>query len=186
MHKPMMLPSSIHTKQLIRAAAVVATLALSASIDYATGYEVSVFLLYVIPVTLATRFFGTSVGVAIALVSTGAWMAVDRLAGHQYSQDWIWYVNALNRMMCFVLAIWAISYFQSRQLLLKQRLSAFNGAIPICTQCHRLRAEDGYWWETEAYLKEFGGAHPHHKVCPDCARHAYAKGGYREQAEQGA
>lgn len=185
MSKPM-LSYSTHTKQSVRAAAIVLTLALSAFLDYLTGYEVSVFLLYVIPIALATRFFGVGTGGVLALMSTAAWMAVDRWSGHQYSQDWIWYINALNRMMCFVLAIWAISYFQSRQLLLKQRLSAFNGAIPICTQCHRLSAEDGYWWETEAYLKEFGGAHPHHKVCPDCARHAYAKGGYREQSEQGA
>lgn len=181
-----MLHHFIRPKQSVRAAAIALTLALSALIDFSTGYEVSVFLLYVIPVAMATRFFGARAGGLLAVVSTAAWMAVDRWSGHQYSQDWIWYVNALNRMMCFVLAIWAISYFQSRQQLLKQRLSAFNGAIPMCTQCHRLGAEDGYWWETEAYLKEFGGAHPHHKVCPDCARHAYAKGGYREQVEQGA
>ncbi len=172
-------------KDAVRAALVLSTLVLSGIIDYVTGYEVSVFLLYVVPVALSTRFFGVYMGVGMALVSAAVWMAVDHLTGHQYSHAWIWYVNAANRMICFVLAVWAISYFESRQQRLKQRLSAFNGPIPVCTQCHRLSANDGYWWEVDGYLQEFGGAQPQHKVCPDCARHAYARGGYRETAEQG-
>ncbi|MGE5451379.1 MAG: hypothetical protein ACM3VZ_05975 [Acidobacteriota bacterium] len=172
-------------KSAARAALVLVTLVASGAIDYATGYEVSVFLLYVAPVALCTRFFGVYPGLGVALVSTAVWMAVDQLSGHRYSQSWIWYVNAANRMICFVLGVWAISYFQSRQAVLKQRLKAFNGAIPICTQCHRLSANDGYWWAIDGYLKEFGGARPQHKVCPDCARHAYARGGYRDTAEQG-
>lgn len=172
-------------KDAVRAALVLLTLVLSGVIDYATGYEVSVFLLYVVPVALSTRFFGVYTGVGMALVSAAVWMAVDHLTGHQYSHAWIWYVNAANRMICFVLAVWAISYFESRQQRLKQRLSAFTGPIPVCTQCHRLSANDGYWWEVDGYLQEFGGAQPQHKVCPDCARHAYARGGYRETAEQG-
>lgn len=177
--------SGLALKAAVRAGLVLLLLALSGVVDYVTGYEVSVFLLYVVPVALGTRFFGAYPGVALALLSTGVWMAVDHMSGHRYSQDWIWYVNAANRMMCFVLAVWAISYFQARQQSLKQRLSAFNGPIPVCTQCHRLSAQDGYWWTVDGYLQEFGGAQPHSKVCPDCARHAYARGGYRETVEQG-
>ena len=165
---------------------ILLTLALCAGVDYGTGYEISVFLLYVIPVSLTTRFFGTTAGGAMAMGATAVWMAVDRLSGHQYSQEWIWFVNAGNRMMCFLLAVWAIGYFQARQNQLKRKLEAFSGALPICTQCQRLGADDGYWWEVEVYLKEFGEAQPQHKVCPDCARHAYARGGYREVSQQGA
>lgn len=174
------------TRALARLAVILLTLALCAGVDYSTGYEVSVFLLYVIPVSLMTRFFGTTAGGAMAMAATAVWMAVDRLSGHQYSQDWIWFVNAGNRMMCFLLAVWAIAYFQARQNELKRKLEAFSGALPICTQCQRLGASDGYWWEVEAYLQEFGDAQPQHKVCPDCARHAYARGGYREVSQQGA
>lgn len=177
--------SHVPLKGAARVALVLLTLLVSGVIDYATGYEVSVFLLYMVPVALATRFFGMSFGVCVALTSTVVWMAVDRWTGHHYSQSWIWYVNAANRMICFVLSVWGIGYLESRQQRLQQRLNAFNGSIPVCTQCHRLSANDGYWWEVDGYLKEFGGAQPQHKVCPDCARHAYARGAYRETAEQG-
>ena len=172
-------------KQAARVVLVLGAMALCGVVDYVTGIELSVFVLYAIPIAMATRFFGSRTGMAMSVLATGIWMAVDRLGGHQYSQAWIWYVNAFNRMACFVFAVWAISYFQAKQHALKQRIKAFNGPIPICTQCRRLGAQDGYWWQIESYLQEFGGAQPHHKVCPDCARHAYARGGYREHAEQG-
>lgn len=174
------------TRLFARLGFIFLTLAGCAGVDYSTGYEVSVFLLYVIPVSLTARFFGTRAGVSMAMLATVVWMAVDRLSGHQYSQEWIWFVNAGNRMMCFLLAVWAIAYFQARQNQLKRKLEAFSGAMPICTQCQRLGASDGYWWDVEAYLQEFGNAQPQHKVCPDCARHAYARGGYREVSQQGA
>jgi len=34
------------------------------------------------------------------------------------------------------------------------------------------------------YLREFGGAELHQKVCPDCARRGYARAAYRYSAEQ--
>ena len=155
-------------------------------VDYGTGYEISVFLLYADSGVADDPLLRNHSGRRHGDGATAVWMAVDRLSGHQYSQEWIWFVNAGNRMMCFLLAVWAIGYFQARQNQLKRKLEAFSGALPICTQCQRLGADDGYWWEVEAYLKEFGEAQPQHKVCPDCARHAYARGGYREVSQQGA
>lgn len=153
-----------------------------ATLDWASGYEVSVFFLYVIPVALCTRYFGRVAGWSMALTAALVWMVADRWSGHQYSQEWIWYANALNRFLCFALAVWVVHYFEVRRAIMQRRLDAFGGERPVCSSCHSISDDKGYWWSMDNYLREFGGATPLSRVCPDCARHAYARGGYRQSA----
>lgn len=146
---------------------VVASLALVGYIDRVTGYEVSVFLLYAVP---------------MAMAATGVWVWADVASGHTYSKAWILYVNAFNRMVFFVLTVAAIRYMVGRHRDLLRRLSAFTGTQPVCTQCHHVAGHDGYWRSFEDHLAEFGGAEIQHKVCPDCARRGYARAAYRGDA----
>lgn len=165
-------------------ALVLVTLALSAYIDVATGYEVSVFLLYAIPVAIATRRLGKPAGLLVSFAATLLWVWADVTSGHAYSQPWFLYVNAVNRLVCFFLTVAAIRYVTTQKGQLMARLNAFNGDVPVCQSCHRIGAEDGYWRPAESYLVEFGEARIHHKVCPDCARRAYAREAYRDRVDQ--
>ena len=165
-------------------ALVVLSLALSAYVDVITGYEVSVFLLYTVPVALATRWMGKAAGLITALVATVVWVWADKASGHTYSRDWYLYVNALNRMVCFMLTVAAIRYVASQRRALINRLNAFSGDVPVCHQCHRIGADDGYWRPIDNYLTEFGGAQVQSKVCPDCARRGYARAAYRDRVDQ--
>lgn len=166
-------------------ALVIGSLALIGYVDAVTGYEVSLFLLYTIPVALATRFMGTAAGFLTAVAATGVWVWADVGSGHAYSQPWILYVNAVNRMASFMLAVVALRYLRDRGRAWRKRIQAFSGDVPLCTQCHRVGDELGCWRSTEEHLREFGGAEVHHKVCPDCARRSYARAAYRHTAEQG-
>jgi hypothetical protein len=163
---------------------VFVTLALSGLIDVLTGYEVSVFLLYTVPVALATRFMGRSSGVVTALLATAVWVWADKVTGHVYSRDWILFINAANRLACFLLTVALVHHVRARQHALLRRLDALTGELPLCTQCQRVGAEDGYWRSFEGYLVDYCGATAHHKVCPDCARRSYARAAYRYQADQ--
>lgn len=163
---------------------VVFSLAAVGYVDTVTGYEVSVFLLYTVPVALATRRLGTAAGVLTAMAATAVWVLADLHSGHVYSRAWILYVNAFNRLVCFTLAVAAIRYLRTRQLALLRQIEAFSGQMSACGQCHRLAGRDGYWRNVDDYLREFGGAELHHKVCPDCARRGYARAAYRYSAEQ--
>lgn len=163
---------------------VALSLAVVGYLDTVTGYEVSVFLLYTVPVALATRRLGTMAGVLTAVLATAVWVLADLHSGHVYSRPWILYVNALNRMACFILAVAAIRYLRGRQVALLRQIEAFSGQLAACGQCHRLAGTDGYWRTVDDYLREFGGAELHQKVCPDCARRGYARAAYRYSAEQ--
>lgn len=164
--------------------AVLVLLALVAVLDAETGYEVSVFLLYMLPVAAGTHYLGKWAGVAVSLLSTVAWAWADHWSGHTYSQDWILFINALNRLCCFLLAVVAIQYVEERRAAVAERLRAFTGEVPGCTQCQRLCGEDGHWRSPAAYLGEFGGAQVLPKACPDCARRAYARAAYRETGQE--
>jgi two-component system NtrC family sensor kinase len=53
-------------------------------VDYLTGVELSVSLLYLVPIAFATWVAGRSPGNVVALASVGAWLGADLLAGHCY------------------------------------------------------------------------------------------------------
>jgi hypothetical protein len=168
--------------QLRAAGLVLVLLALSGYVDWVTGFEVSVFLLYTVPVGLATRSLGIAAGLLTSLAAMGVWVWADIQGGHVYSQHWFLYVNALNRLACFALTVLAVSYLGAKYRRLSDQLQAFSGEIPQCTQCDRLGAPDGYWRNFEQHLADFGGAHLRHKVCPDCARRGYARAAYSADA----
>lgn len=168
---------------LSRWGAVLALLAIVAVLDAATGYEVSVFLLYTIPVALSTHHLGARAGGLVSVLATVAWAYADRWSGHTYSRDWILFINAFNRFCCFLLAVMAIRFIQERRAAVALRLRAFTGEVPHCTQCDKLCGEDGHWRQPAVYLSELGGAEVLPKVCPDCARRGYARAAYREQPD---
>lgn len=151
-------------------------------VDYATGYEVSVFALYVVPIILGMRLFGTSAGVAVAVGCALVWLVADQQSGHRYEQPWVLYWNALHRLFFFLCVVLAFHHVRLALTSNARRLRALAGPIPFCAQCHRIGADDGHWHRFESYLGEQVGAQPLRKVCPDCAREAYAKAGIAEHA----
>src|SRR5438477_8457305 len=57
--------------------------------DYSTGYEVSLRLLYCIPIFLAAWCCDKKSGVLMSLLAALVWWWADVLAGHPYLQNWI-------------------------------------------------------------------------------------------------
>lgn len=151
-------------------------------VDYFTGYEVSVFAVYALPIILSTRSFGLVGGCMSAFLCSLVWIAADVGAGHQYAQWWVVYWNALQRFIFFVCVVVGFHYTRAALGANSRYLGAFAGPLPVCTQCHRIGAKDGHWHKLESYLCEHAGTRPLPKVCPDCAREGYAKAGFIERA----
>ena len=71
-------------------------------VDYLTGLELSVSLLYLIPITIGTSVAGRSLGNMLALASAGVWLGADFLARHTYGH-WILPVwNTLTLAISFL------------------------------------------------------------------------------------
>lgn len=70
-------------------------------LDGATGYELSVVPLYVIPAGLAGWHAGRGAGLVVSGLGAVAWLAADWFGGHPYSHPLIPYWNAAGRMAVF-------------------------------------------------------------------------------------
>ncbi len=49
-------------------------------------------------------------------------------------------------------------------------VKALSGLLPICSSCKKVRDDQGYWKQIEAYITEHSEATFTHGLCPDCAR----------------
>ncbi|NTV42810.1 MAG: sensor with HAMP domain protein, partial [Syntrophobacteraceae bacterium] len=47
------------------------------------------------------------------------------------------------------------------------------GLLPICAACKRIRDDNGYWQQIEAYIRDHSQAEFSHAICPECARRLY-------------
>lgn len=48
-----------------------------------------------------------------------------------------------------------------------------EGILPICASCKKVRDDQGYWTQVEAYVSERSGAEFSHGICPECAAKHY-------------
>jgi hypothetical protein len=71
------------------------------ALDGATGYEITVMPLYLVPAALAGWHAGRWAGLAVSGLGAVAWLAADVFSGHPYSHPLIPYWNAAARMAVF-------------------------------------------------------------------------------------
>ena len=59
-------------------------------------------------------------------------------------------------------------------------LTTLHGILPICSECKKIRDEQGQWQQLEAYLSEHANTRFSHGYCPQCARNAMREAGFSE------
>ena len=79
-------------------------------IDLLSGYEMAFSIFYMIPITFVTLVSVRGDGLAIALLSTGVWLAADLLSGHVYSHWLIPYWNTVVRGIYFVVHVMLLAW----------------------------------------------------------------------------
>lgn len=52
-------------------------------------------------------------------------------------------------------------------------VKTLRGIIPICTQCKKIRDDDGYWQRVEQYIEERSDVLFTHGICDECAKRLY-------------
>ncbi len=71
-------------------------------VDYVTGLELSVSLLYLIPIAIGTWVAGRTAGFTLALASTTVWFAADLLKRHEYGHWFVPLWNTLTLALSFL------------------------------------------------------------------------------------
>lgn len=79
-------------------------------LDYATGYELTFALFYMIPVFIGTWYGRAPIGVLACITAGLAWLAVDLSAAYHYSHSAIVYWNAAVRLSTFSVLAYLLEY----------------------------------------------------------------------------
>jgi diguanylate cyclase (GGDEF)-like protein len=75
-------------------------------IDYASGYELSFSIFYLIPVAVGSWYAGRRIGILASVLSASVWFMADYASGHRYSTFEIPIWNAIVRLgFFFIVAI---------------------------------------------------------------------------------
>ncbi len=74
-------------------------------IDYITGYEVTIFPFYAIPILFAMWFHGRNLAIVVSILSTFSWWLQDTASHHPYSREWYQIWDAIVRFMFFLLVM---------------------------------------------------------------------------------
>jgi hypothetical protein len=142
-------------------------------LDYRTGYEISVFFLYVFPVAWATWSLGLGWGLMMSVFGACAARWADFADGHHYSHTWIFWERGLTNLIMLVL----ISFlFHSSKLRLdreRRKVKQLEGILHICAVCQRIEDQDGHWKSMSEYLRAHTETEPRQLQCPDCAKAKY-------------
>lgn len=54
-----------------------------------------------------------------------------------------------------------------------ENVKRLQGLLPICSNCKKIRNDDGYWAQVDQYLQEYSEVKFSHGLCPDCAREMF-------------
>ncbi len=54
-----------------------------------------------------------------------------------------------------------------------KRVTALSGLLPVCVVCKKVRDDQGYWKQLDAYLQEHSGAEIQHSICAECSEKRY-------------
>jgi PAS domain S-box-containing protein len=65
------------------------------------------------------------------------------------------------------------------------RAKTLAGLLPICGECKRIRDDQGYWQQVEAYISQHSDAVFTHGICPDCLKAARSEKCEHVEADTG-
>ena len=81
-------------------------------VNYLAGGELSVSILYLLPISLVSWFLGRREGGFIALASSASWCAAEWAFGRYYSYPFIYYWNLALMFSFFIITNFALSAFK--------------------------------------------------------------------------
>jgi GAF domain-containing protein len=90
-------------------------------------------------------------------------------------------LQALARQVMALLELRRVSTHLADAL---DHVKTLQGLLPICAWCKRIRDDEGYWDQVEAYFHKYMGADFTHGICPQCLEKAHAEWEHKRSATE--
>lgn len=169
------MPKPLQTAKILALTAL--QLAMVGWFDYATGYEISVSVLYYVPIAYAAWYLDLRWAFWTGVASAAILTKVELAAGRSYSSGWIVFELCFLRVVVFGFVAYSCSHFRRTREEDRARIRRLEGALSVCSCCRKIKNERGDWLAIDDFLAEDQLASVKNKVCPSCARDRYARGG---------
>ena len=128
-------------------------------LDYVTGYELSFFVFYSVPVGIAAWYVGRWPAIGVALGATSTWLLADYFGGVKYSAPFFYYWNSAIHFLAFIINAVTIAKIKSdldrRHALAaelespRETLRTVSALLPACPACGKPRGHIEGKRETE-------------------------------------
>jgi GAF domain-containing protein len=76
--------------------------------------------------------------------------------------------TAMQALARQVMALLELRRVSARMAGALANVKTLHGLLPICAWCKRIRNDQGYWGQLEAYIREHTEADFTHGICPEC------------------
>ena len=169
MEQPEIVPAS-PISRIARFLSLILVLACVGALDYRTGYELRLGVLYAMMVGFGTWFLGLEVGVGVSVAAVGIEQWAEFAGGRVFTRSWIPYVNSVSRLTIYLFVAFSFFHFRRTIDLAKRQVQAFQGKLPVCGSCYRVEGGGGFWMDFPTYLRRNSGAEPEFHACPICER----------------
>ena len=83
--------------------------------------------------------------------------------------------DCLERLARQVMTVMELRRVSSKLADVAANVKTLSGMLPICAGCKKVRNDQGYWKQVEAYISEHTNATFSHGLCPQCSE-AYFPG----------
>jgi len=133
-------------------------------IDYLTGYDVTFFPFYSIPILLLVGFASTQSAIAICVLSALAWRWADSASGHIYPNEFLHNWDTVVRLIFFWLVVTAGAGFRRNreadraQIELLERTQRLERQIISISECEQQRLGQDLHDELGQHLVALGFA----------------------------
>jgi len=98
------------------------------TVDYLTGYDVTIYPFYSIPILVMVWFGDMKLATVISVLSTVSWWWADKASGHHYTTEWLRVWEAIMRFVFFSLVMLAGWTFKKQRDNIRARLELLERA----------------------------------------------------------
>jgi hypothetical protein len=150
------------------------------SIDFLTGVDIGVAVLYLVPISFVTWFHSKRAGYIMSVVSISTTVLSDWLGGKIYRNVPVETWNSLVHFGFFVVVAFLLARLKfeldERAKVIGElkraleEIKTLSGLLPMCAWCKKIRDDGGYWKQVEQYVSEHTEAEFTHGICPDCLK----------------
>ncbi|WP_211455072.1 hypothetical protein [Collimonas antrihumi] len=139
-------------------------------LDYVTGYEVTVFGLYVVPVVFAFWLFGRWVSIAMIPVALLCWTIANCGTGSTDITTFNFILKLVDRSMLLLFVVAAVMQTQRIKDVNNQRLLKELKDLSLCTDCHSLSSDRSTSAYIQHLLEQTNGIKFNGRLCLHCLK----------------